>query len=778
MAEATPGFKWVFHRMGGLDQVEFRTGEDVCRLRELDPKLWVALSCPAQGLEFDQRTLTLIDGDRDGRIRIPEIIDAAEWTYARLKDPGLLLAPADALPLDAIDDASEAGGRLAATARAVLDSLGKKDAAAITQDDVAQAVLHASEQMFNGDGILPPLEDLGEDMRRYITNAIAVVGGVADISGQIGINEAVSRAFMRTLCDWRDWNADVMKAETPLGKDTPEAWLLLLELKDKIDDYFLRCELAAYAPTAQASLNLEDRPLTDNETGLLDGKTLSELPLSKAAPDKPLDMRAGLNPAWRERMERFAALIAPAVSDRTALSREDWLKLQAELEPYARAMAGKPAPVVDASVTEKPSEAVEALGEARVGELLDSGLHEKFVELAESDANGPAASTDIADLERLVLYSLHLVRLLRNFVNFADFYEHSGKAAFQSGSLFIDGRSCHLCMPAADVEAHAAIAKSSQIYLLYCECTRGRKDGAPEKTMSVVAAVTAGDSDLLTPGRNGVFVDNKGDDWDARVVKVVSNPIGVWQAVWSPYKKFGTLITDQIGKYASEKQDGMMQSAGKKLGEMGTQVAAGTAPRFDVGRNVGLFAAVGLALGAIGTAVGSIANALLSMSWWQLPLLLIGIFIIISGPSVLMAWLRLRQRTLGPLLEASGWAINGRVSLAYGVAKRLSGTAALPSNSRRSELDAAARMRRLRLWTFWVAVLVGVLAVGGWLAARKYWSGRSVTAALTSMVHDLEAKVQEMAAEAKKAAEPPAAPADPPAENPVDVAPTEAMEKG
>ena len=763
MAESTPGFKWVFHRMGGLDQVEFRTGEEICRLRQLDPKLWVALSCPAQGLEFDARTLTLVDSDRDGRIRIPEVIDAAEWTCSRLKNPDLLLSPGNALPLDAIDDSAEAGKRLAATARAVLATLGKAEETSIGQADAAQAVLHASEQMFNGDGILPPLGELGEDMRGYIRDAVAVAGGVADVGGQIGINKAISQAFMRTLREWSEWNVRVLSAETPLGKNTPEAWNLLTGLKDKIDDYFLRCELAAYAPAAQDALNLEDRPLTDNETGLLDAKTLAELPLSKAAPDKPLDMRAGLNPAWRERVERFATMIAPTGAESlAALSREDWLRLQADLEPYARAVGGKPLPVVDASVTEKPTEAVESLGEERIRGLLDGGLHEKLIALADSDANGPAASTDIADLERLVLYSLHLGRLLRNYVNFADFYDEEGKASFQSGSLYIDGRSCHLCMPAGDVEAHAAIAKSSQIFLLYCECTRGRKGGEPEKRMNMVAAVTAGDSDLLAPNRNGVFVDNAGDDWDARVVKVVSNPIGVWQAVWSPYKKFGTLITDQIGKYASEKQDGLMQNAGKKLDEAGTQVAAGAAPRFDIGRNVGLFAAVGLALGAIGTAVGSIANALLSMSWWQLPLLLLGIFVIISGPSVLMAWLKLRQRTLGPLLEASGWAINGRATLGYGVAKRLSNTAQLPPNSRRSELDASARLRRMRLWAFWVAVLVGALAVGGWLAVRKYrgpgHKGESVTEALTAVVRDLETKVQEMADEAKKPAETPAAP--------------------
>ena len=60
---------------------------------------------------------------------------------------------------------------------------------------------------------------------------------------------------------------------------------------------------------------------------------------------------------------------------------------------------------------------------------------------------------------------------------------------------------------------------------------------------------------------------------------------------------------------------------------------------------MGIFAAIGLALGAIGTALASIAAALFSLAWWQFPLLFVGIFLCISGPSMFLAWLKLRRRT-------------------------------------------------------------------------------------------------------------------------------------
>jgi hypothetical protein len=55
----THSFKFV--RAGGFDQVQITTGADLKALPELDQKLWVALACPTTGIEFDARTLELLD---------------------------------------------------------------------------------------------------------------------------------------------------------------------------------------------------------------------------------------------------------------------------------------------------------------------------------------------------------------------------------------------------------------------------------------------------------------------------------------------------------------------------------------------------------------------------------------------------------------------------------------------------------------------------------------------------------------------------------------------
>src|SRR5512146_1476990 len=111
---------WRFFCAGGFNQVRLESGADLVNLDQLDQKLWVALACPTTGLEFDPRTLDLIDTDRDGRIRAPELIAAVKWAGAMLKDPNDLVKGGEPLPLSAIADKT-----ILASAKQILQNLGK-----------------------------------------------------------------------------------------------------------------------------------------------------------------------------------------------------------------------------------------------------------------------------------------------------------------------------------------------------------------------------------------------------------------------------------------------------------------------------------------------------------------------------------------------------------------------------------------------------------------------------------------------------------------------------
>ena len=175
-------FNWKFHRIGGLDQVTLRTPEELLHLNELDPKLWVALSCPIDKLQFDARTLELLDADKDGRIRIQEVLDAVRWTVDRLSDPALLAESRPELALEEIRQDTDEGRLLYSTASRILTQGGKEGA--LTQEDVAEAIDAATQTAFNGDGVMTPHPSFDPDMNRFIEDIVATTGGATDAGGQ------------------------------------------------------------------------------------------------------------------------------------------------------------------------------------------------------------------------------------------------------------------------------------------------------------------------------------------------------------------------------------------------------------------------------------------------------------------------------------------------------------------------------------------------------------------------------------------------------------------
>src|SRR5262245_47066513 len=168
MASQSNGAKhrWRFYRAGGVDQVRIDSGADILHLPELDPKLWVALSCPVKGLEFDERTLSLLDTDNDGRVRVPEVLAAVTWLGAVLKDADTLIAGRDGVALASINEATAEGRRLLGAARLVLKCTGREGADAITVDDAMKTADVLAHNRLNGDGVVPPSAIDDAEVRR------------------------------------------------------------------------------------------------------------------------------------------------------------------------------------------------------------------------------------------------------------------------------------------------------------------------------------------------------------------------------------------------------------------------------------------------------------------------------------------------------------------------------------------------------------------------------------------------------------------------------------
>lgn len=704
-ASSAAPFTWQFHRLGGLDQVTLQTSEELLHLDQLDPKLWVALSCPADSLQFDSRTLQLIDADKDGRVRVMEVVNAVQWTAERLKDITVLVQRRQDLPLARVREDTEEGRLIRAAAHLVLKSQNKERADTLTREDVENAMGKAAQTTFNGDGIITAASEFDSDIRRFITDIVNTLGGVQDASGDQGANQELARQFVDQVQAYSDWRDELHAAASafPLGEATPDAFALYQKLAAKIDDYFVRCQLASFDPHAGDVLNAPDCMFINlaGQTLSPDSSDVAALPLAHIASEQPLPLGKGLNPAWRKDMSQFQdQVLTPLLGEHDNLPFEDWQRLKNLFAPYKE--------VAD----RKPDTPEEQLGLERMREILSSDVLPRFEALVQQDIDGKEEIDALGDVEQLVLYHAHLHQLLMNFVSFYDFYALSRSTTFQIGTLFLDGRSCHLCLRVDDIEKHASLARLSNLYLVYCQCSQ--KDST--KVLNIVSAVTAGDADLLIPGRHGVFVDSTDDAWDATVIKLVDNPISIRTSIFTPYRRIGRTITQQVEKLTASKNDALIANASKTLEKYVQNPAIAKPLPFDLGKSMGIFAAIGLALGAIGTALASLAAALLSLSWWQLPLLLIGIFVLISGPSMFMAWLKLRKRTLGPVLDASGWAVNSQIPINFMMGHFLTGSATLPPNIQRAFNDPYTKPR---VWKPWLIVFFLLCVVLGALGA--YW---------------------------------------------------------
>ena len=277
-----------------------------------------------------------------------------------------------------------------------------------------------------------------------------------------------------------------------------------------------------------------------------------------------------------------------------------------------------------------------------------------------------AAQTVYKPLEKLLLLSRDFCTLLRNFVSFQDFYSKRGKALlgrgadndapwaiFQAGTLVIDQRACNLCLRVEDMAKHNTQAPESGMFLIYCQCTHH----ASGQKMQIVAAMTIGDIRNLKVGKNALFYDRQGRDWEAEVIKIIDNPISIGQAFWSPYRKLGEWVSGLITKSAAEKEKKSFADMTAKLQTPPAAGQAAPAQPFDVAKFAGIFAAIGLAIGSIGTFLTSLLSEVKEMHAWAL-LIVPAILIVVSGPSMILAWMKLRKRNLAPLLNANGWAIN------------------------------------------------------------------------------------------------------------------------
>ena len=679
-------YNWTFTSVGGTVRVIITSGADIAHLGELDRKLWTVLSCPAKSLEFDQKTLELIDTDHDGNIRVDEVIATAEWLTGILKDPDLLLTRGTEIPFSAFNEENPEGAKLLSSAKQILANL-KLEKDSIALEDTADLTKVFADTKFNGDGVITPASADDEKLSALITTITEKIGKAADRSGVDGITADHVEAFYTALADYAAWQAAGTEEVFPFGDKTADALAAVCALKDKVADYFMRCKLIGFDPATAPAVDVSVDKIGAIEGNLADaGSAIAEEPLAKPAADGLLPLDA-VNPAWKAAVEDMRALVLDP--DKKTLTEAEWADICGKFAPYTAWMG------------EKKGTEVEALGIDEVKALLDAGQKEALLKLIESDKALEEEALSIEAVDKLLRLFHNFYDYLNNYVVFADFYDPDRKAIFQAGRLYIDQRSTDLCIRVDG--PHPEISSLSGMYILYCAC----KSDKIGKTMNIAAVLTDGDVDGLRPGKNAVFYDRDGNDWSAVVTSIVENPLSIRQAFWAPYKKAARWISDKVNSFASEKAakgEGTLSTITEKAADKpaaGAEAATKAAP-IDVGK----IAVITMAIAAVSGVIAVIVNTLSALKWWQWIVLIVVLMLVISLPSVFIAWRKLRKRDLGPVLNANGWAINAASYVRGKFAKGMTQVAKFP---RLTDVDPVAR-RKAAWRKFWCWLFVILLA--------------------------------------------------------------------
>ena len=676
-------YDWKFNLIGGITRVSIETGDDIAHLDELDQKLWTVLSCPVKGLEFDEKTLALMDSDKDGKIRVNEVIAAAQWLRNVLTDMDYLTEGKDSIKFSQIKSDTEEGKQVIESARLILSRLG-----------------HEKE------GI-----------------------SLADVNDYLAIYEEKCK---------EDYTAHDEPFTPPYGEKSDDAETAVNTIRAKVADFFMRCKLVQFDGDAAPVLDVQvDKIATISGNDL--GNSMDEIasyPLARPCKEALLPLTGGINPAWQAAFATLKELVLDVdFPGRKSISETEWNGILAKVDAYT---------------------AWKNAGETAMTEAV-----------AEQVKTHAAA---IEPVEKLLRLCRDYFRLLHNFVVFKDFYRRDDniQAVFQAGKLYIDQRCCELCIKVEDLPKTITSAGKSGMYLLLCHCVSKVKG----KEMDIAAALTDGDVKDLHEGKNAIFYDRTGQDWDVTVTKIIDNPISIRQAFWSPYRKFGNWVTDKIAKNAAEKEskqfDEMTTKADAGTAEFQSKVAAAKegktetpsetkanekkAQMFDIAKFAGIFAAIGLALGAIGGVLATLGG-FVTDKWYNILLLIGFIVIVISGPSMLLAWLKLRKRDLGPVLNANGWAINANVKVNTTFGATLTSMAKYPTLVM-TDPFADKKMAWWKKTLIWIVILAALFVVGFRLTQHRWvWQPKPVEVAATEVCDSTTIKVE--------------APVEAPAEEPV-----------
>jgi len=657
-----------FFLQGKAYHAVLRDAEGLKQILTLDETLWVATSAPVSAFRMDAEFLKLLDQDQDARIKAGEFRSALRWTLEVLSDLSGLNEGSSTLHPAAISADSADGTKI----RALLERIRGDEAA------VSLAKLRGWRQRLEGRpvseaGVVLPEAAERDAVRLWMQDVLAVIPGSPHPSGKAGLDEASLKCFEDSARKRLAWLARAASDELggrsevcPLGDETEAAFGIYRSVRDGLDRYFALCDLCLIDPNAAdrfwPGVSAAALPAAEEVVALL-----RQAPLAKPNPEGLLRLDARVNPAYARDLHEFRARIVIPLFDKTdeVFTRGDWRRVRDAMEQFAGWKADEPAP------------SFAPLSAERLHALLESPHLAAVRELIRSQTTATLDLQQVRLAEKLALFQANLLTFANNFISFPHLYDPKAKAAFEEGTLLMDGRRFNLAVRVPDRAQYLKNIEGGTMFILILRLEHPeRPDG-----LEVAVPATSGRKGNLRVGKHGIFQDVKGREWFATITHICDNPVSLAEAMSAPFLRLGAAFTRKV--------ESITQSAEKKLDQSTDLLDLAGAPPPPPPPQAPAPAASGQLLAGGGIAVAAMGSSLAFMtktfSGLSLTQILGGLLVAVLAvliPSAVIAAMRLNRRDLSVLLEGTGWAVNSRMRLSR--AQRLAFTSkpAFPKESR------------------------------------------------------------------------------------------------
>ena len=653
--------KFALLNYGGSYQLDLRTSVDLEALEIMDEAFWMSTSAPVFGLNCDPDLLNLLDCNKNGRILSSDIRMAVLELLQNVKTKKNIDNRSEVIGAQDIDDSHKNGKLLKESIIEVLKNLKKPNDHKLTLKELRDDTAILCNGLTNGDGVIPPNRVEEQEVKQLIEDVMKCLGCHDDINGNPGIGSEKLKQFIDLASKYINWkdSAEFCPDILPLHENTAEAYEVFSSIKGKIDEYFKLCELQSFNKEINRVQKEPTSPEDIYDSAENIDVYLKLSPLATVSSTPILKLNEPINPYFIKLIGQLQAQVLDEFLARpvTEIYKADWQKVCEIFKPY------------ELWLQSSKGIEVKSVDEVRLRSYIKSDVPNKLQAMIDDDKALGEKLKVRQKLEEIIILQKNIIDFCNNFVSFPHLYNPEHRAIFEIGHLVIDGRIFNFNLPVENVKTHSETAKKSGIYLLYLEITGSKED----KTFFICTPVTSRKIGLLDVNKRGVLFDLDGKEWDAKVIKVVQNPVSLTEAVLAPFRKVCRMLMDAIDKISSDTEKELESQFKKASSDIQKDVSkkmSAAKPKSKNPSNTArdLMMTGSLTFAALGSSFAYISSTFAKLNWDQGLFAIAVAFIVIILPVIVVSSIKLHRRNMSSILEASGWAINARMRLTRALA--------------------------------------------------------------------------------------------------------------